>query len=230
MGDFISLLLVLGVFALLIAGAYVLAAKLGMLAPRKPAAMSRDDADETPDASDPPVPYCLRSEVLSQAEARLYATITQSLPLLCAALNRADLPLLLMKVRLADIVKIDANKVRAEATVIEKRPRSVQQSAQNRINEKHVDFLLVAPPGPNSTQPFAPRLIIELDDATHARPDRIDRDAFVDRVCAEAGIAILHVPTAGPLMLDATKLAEAMRAALAAHDGRSAASALARRP
>jgi very-short-patch-repair endonuclease len=40
------------------------------------------------------------------------------------------------------------------------------------------------------------RLAIELDDRTHQRPDRRDRDTFVDRALATAGVPILRVPAA----------------------------------
>lgn len=38
--------------------------------------------------------------------------------------------------------------------------------------------------------------VIELDDATHARRDRRERDAMVDGYLSEAGIAITHFPAA----------------------------------
>lgn len=44
-----------------------------------------------------------------------------------------------------------------------------------------------------SRTPSPPRLVIELDDRSHYRADRRDRDAFVDDVLASAGIPILHV-------------------------------------
>jgi very-short-patch-repair endonuclease len=39
-------------------------------------------------------------------------------------------------------------------------------------------------------------LIIELDDKTHRRHDRSERDEFLDRAFAAAGISVLHVPAA----------------------------------
>ena len=36
--------------------------------------------------------------------------------------------------------------------------------------------------------------VVELDDRSHLRPDRIARDKFVDAALAEAGIPILHYP------------------------------------
>lgn len=56
-----------------------------------------------------------------------------------------------------------------------------------RIQAKCVDFVLV------DAATFAPRLVIELDDSSHDRADRRDRDAFVDTVLAGAGIRIFHI-------------------------------------
>ncbi len=58
---------------------------------------------------------------------------------------------------------------------------------RNRINRKHVDFLLC------DTATMKPLCAIELDDSSHDREDRIARDAFVDGVFASAGLALLHV-------------------------------------
>jgi hypothetical protein len=78
------------------------------------------------------------------------------------------------KVRLADLVA--------------PLPGREWQAAWNRIAAKHVDFALCEP------DTLRPRLVIELDDRSHRRPDRVERDAFVDRVFAEAMLPILHIP------------------------------------
>jgi hypothetical protein len=41
-----------------------------------------------------------------------------------------------------------------------------------------------------------PLLGIELDDASHQRKDRQERDAFVDQVFAAAGLPLLHIKAA----------------------------------
>jgi hypothetical protein len=56
-----------------------------------------------------------------------------------------------------------------------------------RIQAKCVDFVLL------DAATFAPRLVVELDDSSHLRADRRERDAFVDEVLAAVGIPILHV-------------------------------------
>ncbi|MFP4346417.1 MAG: DUF2726 domain-containing protein, partial [Anaerolineales bacterium] len=58
----------------------------------------------------------------------------------------------------------------------------------NRIDRKHVDFLLCDP------QTMEPLAGVELDDASHRRSDRQERDAFVDGVFEVAGVPLVHVP------------------------------------
>lgn len=57
--------------------------------------------------------------------------------------------------------------------------------AQYKIQAKHVDFVLC-----DST--LKARYVIELDDTTHDRPDRIERDRFVDSVLEMSGYRVLH--------------------------------------
>jgi very-short-patch-repair endonuclease len=38
------------------------------------------------------------------------------------------------------------------------------------------------------------RLVIELDDASHERSDRKDRDEFLERALKAAGVPLLRVP------------------------------------
>ena len=58
----------------------------------------------------------------------------------------------------------------------------------NRIDRKHVDFVLCDP------KTMQPALIIELDDSSHQRKDRQERDQLVDAAFAAAELTILHVP------------------------------------
>jgi hypothetical protein len=63
-----------------------------------------------------------------------------------------------------------------------------RQSYRNKIQQKRVDFVLCDP------QTLQPAVVVELDDSSHRRPDRRDRDAFVDQAMNCAGLPILHVP------------------------------------
>lgn len=61
---------------------------------------------------------------------------------------------------------------------------------RNRINRKHVDFLLCDP------QTMTPLCGVELDDRSHDRADRVERDRFVDQVFEAAGLPLVRVPAA----------------------------------
>ncbi|NMB54557.1 MAG: DUF2726 domain-containing protein [Leptolinea sp.] len=61
-------------------------------------------------------------------------------------------------------------------------------SAYNRINHKHVDFLIC------DSQTMRPRFAIELDDKSHDRLDRVERDAFVDELFETAQLPLVHIP------------------------------------
>lgn len=56
-----------------------------------------------------------------------------------------------------------------------------------KVQRKHVDFLLFDPVA------LEVKLILELDDTTHNRQDRVNRDVFVDNVLEGTGYKILHV-------------------------------------
>jgi hypothetical protein len=58
----------------------------------------------------------------------------------------------------------------------------------NQIDRKQVDFLLV------DSKSLKPMLVIELDDSSHQRADRMERDGFVEKVLATANIPIARVP------------------------------------
>ena len=58
----------------------------------------------------------------------------------------------------------------------------------NQIDRKQVDFLLVDP------KSLKPMLVIELDDSSHQRADRINRDEFVEKVLSTANMPIARVP------------------------------------
>ena len=61
------------------------------------------------------------------------------------------------------------------------------RSYNNRIDRKHVDFLLCNP------KTLKPILGIELDDKSHQRADRQERDDFVNHVFEAAKLPLMHV-------------------------------------
>lgn len=86
---------------------------------------------------------------------------------------------LMGKVRLADLIKVKPGQ-----------DRQTWGRAFNKIKSKHIDFVLCDP------EDFSVRCLVELDDPSHARPDRMERDAFVERALEVAGLPLARVPTA----------------------------------
>lgn len=61
-------------------------------------------------------------------------------------------------------------------------------SLRNRVDRKHVDFLVCRP------DTFEPWFGLELDDASHRRPERVERDELVNQVFAAAGLPLVRIP------------------------------------
>ena len=80
------------------------------------------------------------------------------------------------KVRLADIFDVKKGY-----------SRSRWQSAFNRISAKHIDFILI------QKSDGKPILGIELDDKSHQRSKRVERDKFVDGVFKSSGLPLLRI-------------------------------------
>lgn len=120
------------------------------------------------ESSGPGNVYELRPAILTKAERSFFGALEQACP---------DGVGLLAKVRLGDLFQPRKGL-----------PRSEWTKASNRINNKHVDFLLVR------ASDFVPVVGVELDDKSHARRDRQWRDEFVNEVFRSAGLPLLHVP------------------------------------
>lgn len=61
------------------------------------------------------------------------------------------------------------------------------QANRNKIDRKHVDFVLLDP------QTLDVFCCVELDDSSHEKAERIERDLLVDEIFKTAGIPLLHV-------------------------------------
>lgn len=85
--------------------------------------------------------------------------------------------MILVKLRLADLVEVKNDEIR----------KNDYMRYFNRIKAKHTDFVLI---DPDSLDILCG---IELDDPSHERADRIERDQFVDNVYQAASIPLLHV-------------------------------------
>lgn len=74
------------------------------------------------------------------------------------------------------------------------------RAALAHINRKSVDFVLC------DKAYISPKLAIELDDKSHGRPDRQERDREVERILADAGVPLLRITNNG--RFDPTDLAQ----------------------
>jgi len=113
-------------------------------------------------------PYLLRDDFLSRAELSFYLVLKNTL---------TDRALISPKVGLADLFYVKSNDP------------SKFRTYTNKIDRKHVDFLLCDP------KTVKPILGIELDDKSHQKSDRKERDAFVEQVFKAASLPLVRIKT-----------------------------------
>jgi hypothetical protein len=112
-------------------------------------------------------PYLVRDDFLSPAELSFYLVLKSFV---------SEFALVCPKVSLGDLFYAKSSD------------NSKHRIYTNKIDRKHVDFLLCDP------KTVCPILGIELDDKSHQRPDRQERDAFVEKVFLAAKLPLLRVP------------------------------------
>lgn len=110
------------------------------------------------------LPYRLRDDFISPAEASFLHVLKNMV---------GDKMLICPKVSFAELFFVAQSNNR--------------QTYRNKIDRKRVDFVLCNP------KTFKPVFAIELDDSSHARPDRIERDEFVNAVFETAGLPLVRV-------------------------------------
>lgn len=111
-------------------------------------------------------PYTMREHFLTPAELNFFKVLQEAVG------NRVYI---CAKVALGDIFSVKS------------KDQSQFRIYTNKIDRKHVDFLLCDP------QSMRPVVGVELDDRSHQREDRRARDAFVDEVFKAAGLPLLHI-------------------------------------
>lgn len=116
------------------------------------------------------LPYVAVASLLTRTEQHFFAALTQ-------AVNGRYW--IFPKVALDDILEVRQGLSYKE-----------RQGALNRINRKHVDFVLCTP------EDYKVRVLVELDDSSHQRSDRKARDRFVDDAAKAAGLHVAHVKAA----------------------------------
>ena len=110
--------------------------------------------------------YHLKESLLTKNEMGFYETLKKVVE---------DDLIVFSMVRLADIFSIGRGKG--------------YQAALNRINPRHIDFILC------HKDTLRPVVAIELDDKSHERSDRIKRDEFVNQLFESAGLPLLRYPS-----------------------------------
>lgn len=113
------------------------------------------------------LPYRLRDDFLSYAELSFYHVLRQAV---------SDWTVVCPKISLDDLFYAKSGQ------------RSSNQAYTNKIDRKHVDFLLCHP------QTMRPLLGVELDDSTHQKSSRQERDHFVEEVFATANLPLFRQP------------------------------------
>ncbi len=111
------------------------------------------------------LPYRLRDDFLSPAEFSFYKVLSSVLGTHFTIQS---------KVRLADIFFVSDPHKRA--------------TYFNKISQRHLDFLVC------DAVTMKPLLGIELDDASHKRSSRRERDEFLEKVFQAAGLPLLRFP------------------------------------
>ncbi len=109
-------------------------------------------------------PYQMRPALVTAAELRFLRVLEQAVG------GRYRIH---AQVRLADLLQVRSIGRR-------------RMAAQNRINCKHVDFVLCEP------DTLAIVCAIELDDRSHLLPARQARDHFLNEACKAAGLPLLR--------------------------------------
>lgn len=111
-------------------------------------------------------PYYLRDEFISPAELNFFFNLKSVV---------GDSGYIFSKVKLNDLFYAKTDDF------------GKHRSYTNKIDRKHVDFLICNP------KTLKPILGIELDDKSHQRADRQERDDFVNHVFEAARLPLMHV-------------------------------------
>ena len=111
------------------------------------------------------LPYRLRKQFLSAAEASFYRSLVEAID------NKF---LVFPKPSLKEFISVtDQNNF---------------QTHLNKIDRKHVDFLICDP------KTMEPIFAIELDDASHRRAERGQRDTFLETVLSGVELPLVRIP------------------------------------
>lgn len=114
------------------------------------------------------LPYRSKERLLSPAEFDFFLELEKVV---------GPNQLIFAKVRLWDVIDMERGLDRAS-----------RGSAKGKIQSKHVDFVIC------NAKDSSIRYVIELDDKSHRRPERQDRDDFLKKALEAAGIPLVRYP------------------------------------
>lgn len=113
-----------------------------------------------------PITYTKNSALFSPAEKTFLNVLTNSL---------SDNYRIFGKVRVADAITVKSNT-----------DRSAWQTAFNKISAKHFDFVVC------NKENLGILCAVELDDKSHQREDRVERDKLLENVCRAAKLPLVR--------------------------------------
>ena len=113
------------------------------------------------------LPYRARGKLVTKTELRFYKSLFKAV--------QDDFEIFAM-VRIADLLRVESGAKNYRKWL-------------NKILAKHIDFVLC---DPGSLEPI---VCIELDDPSHQRADRVERDIFVNHAFESANLPLLRIPT-----------------------------------
>lgn len=163
------------VFAALVVVIVVIAVVIfATLSPEKRRALFSPETQNKP--GERPWPYAKRDTLLTPAELKFYHVLAQ---VLRHPTDPAGAPQLViaMQVRVADVLKHKGGQ----------NAGGNWRTYQNKIDRKSFDFVLIKP---DTTEIVC---AIELDDASHRKRHRQERDAFLDEACEDAGLRLIRI-------------------------------------
>jgi len=120
--------------------------------------------------------YTVGSSLLSEAERTFLQTLDQAVP---------PNTRVFVQVALAAIIS-------------PRKGSSTWQRDRNRIAQKVVDFVVC-------DQWAKPLVAVELDDASHKKTKRADRDELLDSILSNVGLRVIHVRAAGSYDVEALR-------------------------
>lgn len=124
-----------------------------------------EDVSEVPTGEKVTYPYKLTQRIFSPKEGYFYRDVRP-------IADKLGL-IVFTKMRLADLLEVPKNH-----------PDFTKWF--NRIKAKHIDFIFV-------DKEYHIKLLVEVDDPSHNRPDRQARDQEVDEMFRQQGLEVLHL-------------------------------------